>query len=145
MINDRLSNSKQYEKLSALFKIAFDFLREYKGMEIGKYQLKDGVFVLVQAYNSKDEKDCKWETHRKYIDIQYVLKGEETIAVANYNDLKCTVLYDSEKDISFYEGVGNEIRLTDSEFLILYPWDAHKPQIGNGKSVNKIVVKVPYI
>ncbi|MFH1052900.1 MAG: YhcH/YjgK/YiaL family protein [Candidatus Woesearchaeota archaeon] len=52
----------------------FDFLtRIWPKIKDGVYPL-DGsrVFCNVQTYNTKDMKEAIFETHKKYIDIQYI-------------------------------------------------------------------------
>ncbi|NLT19042.1 MAG: DUF386 domain-containing protein [Clostridiales bacterium] len=143
MIRDKKENIGQYEGAHPLLKIACAYLKNYQGAEVGKYHLDNGVFAMVQRYTAKQESDCKWEAHKKYIDIQYIVSGQETICTAYENNLTLTVTYDPEKDICFYEGEGARQELKAGEFLILFPWDAHKPAIGEG-DVEKIVVKIPY-
>lgn len=144
MIYDNLDNAKQYENSYPLFKIAFDFLKNCKGKEIGRYDLEKGVFALVQGYNTKNEKDCKWETHKNYIDLQYVFKGKEDFGVAEEKDLKVSIPYNKEKDVSFFNGEGTILKMQNNQFVVVFPWDAHKPQMGDGSFVEKIVIKIPY-
>ncbi|OQC11959.1 MAG: Toxin-antitoxin biofilm protein TabA [Firmicutes bacterium ADurb.Bin080] len=143
MIRDKIENIGQYEGSHPLFRIAFAYLKNYQGAEVGKYHLDNGVFAMVQRYTAKQESECTWEAHKKYIDIQYIVSGQETICTAYENNLTITVPYNPEKDISFYEGEGTRQELNGGEFLILFPWDTHKPGIGEG-NVEKIVVKIPY-
>jgi YhcH/YjgK/YiaL family protein len=143
MIYDRLDNYKLYVKAHPLFKVAFDFLLSYKGMEIGRYDLKDGVFVLVQRYNTKKIEEARWEAHKKFIDLQFVVRGKEQIGIAKLDTLSPASEFDNLKDIGFFLGEGSFVDLTDNEFMILYPSDAHMPAIGDGSAVDKIVIKIP--
>lgn len=143
MIRDTIEHIGQHEAAHPLFKTAFAYLKNYQGAEVGKYPLAQGVFALVQRYAAKQEPFCRWEAHKKYIDIQYIVSGRETICTAYENEITLTVPYNEEKDISFYEGEGARQQLKEGEFLILFPWDAHKPSIGEG-NVEKIVLKIPY-
>ena len=47
----------------------------------------DQVFALVQEYNTKPKEQGFWESHRKYIDIQYVVSGSEHMGYANLSQL----------------------------------------------------------
>ena len=143
MIYDRLDNYKLYVKAHPLFKIAFDFLLSYKGMEIGRYELSDGVFVLVQRYNNKRKEEERWEAHKKYIDLQFVVSGREKIGITRLDTLSAASEFDDMKDIGFFLGEGSFVDLIDNEFMILYPTDAHMPAIGDGSAVDKIVIKIP--
>jgi YhcH/YjgK/YiaL family protein len=80
MIIDTIENLKLYKSLSHNMTIAINYLitSDLNNLKIGKHEIaKDDIFVLMSEYNTKDEIDCKTETHKKYIDIQIMLKGEE--------------------------------------------------------------------
>lgn len=145
MIKDKIAYRKLYEGVNPGFKAAFDFIEECMKApkEIGRYDLEGGVFAFVQSYDSKPAENCKIEAHKKYIDIQFVLKGKELFGVA---DLGLQTMYEDNfeaKDVAFYHGDVDLITLTDGDFIIVFPEDAHRPQQGDGSHVEKIVVKVP--
>ena len=80
MIFDNLNNMEQYYKLNENFKIGFEFLlnNDLKSLKDGKYQIKgDEVFANIQSLTTKEKSQKKWEAHKKYIDIQYVISGKE--------------------------------------------------------------------
>jgi len=111
-----------------------------------KIELDENSFVLEQAYNSKDRKECFFESHRKYIDVQFILAGEEIIEVLNTNLLAVALAYNEELDFIKYEdkkGISS-IVLKAGDVAIFYPQDAHMPCIkaGSGTKVLKAVVKV---
>ena len=145
MIKDKLKNRELYEGVNPGFPIAFAFIEDAVAdpKEIGRYDLEEGVFAFVQSYDTKPEEACKIEAHKKYIDIQFVIKGRELFGVA---DLSTQTLYEDkfeEKDVAFYHGDVDILTLTDGDFVIVFPDDAHRPQQGDGSHVEKIVVKVP--
>ena len=145
MIKDKVENSALYEGVNPGFPAAFAFLKEAMAApkEVGRYELGEGVFAFVQSYDSKPADACKIEAHKKYIDIQCVLKGKELFGVA---DLSTQTLYEdkfAEKDVAFYHGEVDLLTLTDGDFIVVFPEDAHRPQQGDGSRVEKVVVKVP--
>ncbi len=145
MIKDKVKYSALYTNINPGFKAAFAFLDEALATpkEIGRYELGNGVFALVQSYDTKPVDLCKIEAHKKYIDIQCVLKGKELFGVA---DLGTQTIYEDkfeEKDVAFYHGDVDLLTLTDGDFVIVFPEDAHRPQQGDGSHVEKVVVKVP--
>ena len=147
MIKDTLNNSKIYYSLSENIKKGLMWLEANDLIEIddGKY-LIDGnnVYASVQTYETKE--DAKYESHRKYIDIQYMITGEEKIGVTDLSNCKSCIEYDSERDLEFYDIDCEDeyIALDKGQFLILFPHDAHKPSISKNKknTVKKVVVKV---
>jgi len=145
MIKDNLTYASLYEGVNPLFPAAFAFLKEAmkEKKEVGRYELEGGAFALVQSYDSKSAENCKIEAHKKFIDIQCVLKGKELFGVADLSTQTMTEDKFAEKDVAFYKGEVDLLTLTDGDFVIVFPEDAHRPQQGDGSRVEKVVVKVP--
>jgi YhcH/YjgK/YiaL family protein len=108
----------------------------------------DNVYAEVQAYDTIAEGEPTFEGHVSYIDIQYVVEGEEIIAWANIDDVTVTTAYDVDKG-DFWLGNApaervTNIRLKGGQLAVLYPTDAHAPRRAAGASapVRKLVVKV---
>lgn len=147
MIQDKLTNAKTYYGLSARMKQAFEWLQnsDLTNMPDGKHII-DGehIFANVQTYFTKD--DAPYEGHRKYADIQYMIKGCERIGVTNYQNCSTTEEYNVEKDIEFLKNnSSNQYQmLEEGEFLVFYPQDAHQPALNPNEKLNvkKVIVKV---
>ena len=81
MIFDSIKNSALYEKISPNLKLALDYMQEndLNQMEPGRYPVADGkvLVIIKKGYSTKDAAQAKWESHRRDIDIQYLLEGEE--------------------------------------------------------------------
>jgi len=111
-----------------------------------KIDLDEKNFVLEQVYNSKERAQCFFESHRKYIDVQLILEGEEIIEVAHINRLKIETDYDNSMDLLKYHDTKNasSIKLQEGDVAIFYPEDAHMPCLHLDKitKVVKTVVKV---
>lgn len=149
MILDVIENINKYTLLNENFIKAFKFLKENNIEELpkGKYEIDgDNVFILIQEYTSRDEKENKWESHKKYIDIQYVLKGSEVMGYKNVLELTLTEDTFEEKDISFYDEVENwtKLKVQVGNFAIFFPEDGHKPCCisTEPESIVKAVIKV---
>lgn len=149
MIKNSLKYTKNYYNLSEKIKLGLEFLETHdlKAMENGKYEiLGEDVFINIQEYTSKSETDGKWEAHRKYIDIQVLIKGTEKIGVGEIQDFTTTEAYDEEKDVEFLTTNSSQqfITMRENDYIILYPYDVHMPQISIDKptAVKKAVVKV---
>ena len=131
MIKDLLKNSKTYYKLSENLKTGLEWLEknDLENLEDGKYVINDKVYAGVQTYMTKDE--AKYESHKEYIDIQYIIEGDELIGVTDLSNCNTCIEYDAERDLEFYDiTIEDEyIHLSKGQFLILYPHDAHKPSI----------------
>ena len=149
MILDTLANAAQYESLNSRFAKAFAFLRTVDGtQELGRHDLDgDDCFALVQTYETKPMEKAKFEAHRRYIDVQFIHSGRETILWAPLTSMQEeTMAYSEEKEAALWKLVPDvtPLHMSAGHFAILYPQDAHAPCIEWEKSeqVFKVVVKV---
>lgn len=138
----------EYHKNPKRWKQAFTFLQEtnLKSLPEGKQELEgENLFIAVSEYRSKDKSDTKYEAHKKYIDIQYVISGVEQMGLASLDKVDITEPYNEEKDLLFYDFEGGEyLRADPTNFFIFFPEDVHRPGIKTGKNVpvKKLVVKL---
>lgn len=149
---DRIRLEYQLRKNPEQWRRAVEFLKENDLMKLaeGRHEVTDdGVYANVQTYLTKDT--APFENHRRYIDVQCVVSGEEDIFISGIHD--CTGRlsdYDGATDIEFFADAAHsrKVRADRGNFLILFPGEAHRPCIStNGKRthVRKIVVKVPFV
>ncbi len=149
MIIDRIQNSDNYASCHPLFGKAFDFLKEavINSLNLDRYDLEgDRLFALIQKYETREASECLPEAHKEYIDIQYILKGEEVIYVSHRQDLPVEIPYNADSDILFYKNIPDTpIRLKEGDFAVFYPGESHKPGChpsGVPAEVCKIVLKI---
>jgi YhcH/YjgK/YiaL family protein len=105
------------------------------------------VFAIVQRYNTVIAEHPRFEYHRTYIDIQYILAGNEMIGWIPAVRMSLTDVYDADKDIAFGSapaGTWSAVQLQAGDAAIFYPEDAHAPRLAASAPapVVKIVVKV---
>lgn len=147
MIIDTLENAERYECLHTRFKAAFHFLKNTNlaAQQEGRFEIDgDRLFALTQVYQTKPLDGGKLEAHRKYIDIQFVVSGEEYIGYAPLAHQKPVEPFQAEKDIGFYHGEASLTKISAGMFAIFYPNDAHLPSryLQAAAPVKKIVIKV---
>ena len=149
MIFDTLENSARYESLNSRFAKAFEYLRTVDGTQpLGRFELDgDDCFAIVQAYETKPMEKALFEAHRKYIDVQFIHSGRETILWAPLAAMKEeTMAFNEEKDAALWKLVPDvtPLHISGGQFAILYPEDAHAPcvQWDKPEQVLKVVVKV---
>lgn len=141
---------QEYMTMPAPIRKALDYLKnnDFRTFEDGRYPIEDGrSFVVVSRYTTRPVEECRPETHERYVDIQYVVEGEEYLGWCPLSpDLHVAVPYDPVKDIAFYEALVPESNfvLTEGCYAILYPDDVHRPQtaIDAPAAVTKVVAKV---
>ncbi|MBR6298743.1 MAG: YhcH/YjgK/YiaL family protein [Candidatus Gastranaerophilales bacterium] len=149
MIFDRLNNSKQYFILGEKFKKAFDFLNntDLKNIKEGRYEIDaNEIYANVQGLTTKQKSEKKWEVHKDYIDIQYVIKGQEAMGYGILEDFEEVIPYNKEKDVAFLdtEKEYNYINVAEGEFVIFYPNDVHAPMLSvtDAQDIKKVIVKI---
>jgi YhcH/YjgK/YiaL family protein len=147
MIIDKIENSKLYEGISQRIKEAFEYIRntDLKNIKPGKYEIDgENIFALINEYKTKAESEGKLEAHRKYIDVQYVISGEELMGYAPLGIQQFFEPYKDENDIIFFNGEKSFTKVSSGMFAIFFPEDVHMPGISTGKisDVKKLVIKV---
>ena len=150
MIIDRLENSSKYSSVHKGFDESFEFLQKAvaESLPVGRYEIDgDNIFAFVQEYTTKT--DSAFETHKNYIDIQFIVSGVEVMKVSDISNMKVSVPYNKERDVTFYENYENAtVGIIESGMYgIFFPWDAHKPGLAFNESptnVKKVVVKIKF-
>jgi YhcH/YjgK/YiaL family protein len=138
----------QYHKNKLFWDKAFEFLKntDLSNIADGKIPIiNDQVYASVNHYLPKEISLAKWEAHRKYADIQYIIEGLEKIGLVNLAETTVIEPYDENKDIVFLNADGGQYYLAEpGSFFIFFPNDAHRPSIKTGdcNHVKKIVIKV---
>ena len=113
----------------------------------GRHEIDgDDVFALVSTYDTGPATEKRFETHRAYIDLQYVASGAERILHAPAGGLEIETPYDAAKDIAFHAEprASSSLLLRAGDLAVFHPSDAHKPgcMAGGRDAVRKVVVKV---
>lgn len=146
MIFDTLTNVDNYKGLGRVY-TALKFLSEtdFSKIDLGRYELDgDNIFYMVQSYDTDPSKTIS-EAHKKYIDIQFMVEGEEIIGVADISSEKELTEAKEENDVWFYNCKTEPLTLSAGKYMVLYPNDLHCPGVAtNGKALTcrKVVVKV---
>lgn len=144
MIFDNINNSYLYETVNVRFKKAFEFLKntDLLSLPSGKTEIEGSdIYAVVSEYQTKPN-DNRYENHRKYIDIQYIVKGSEVMyfAQGSYEGT-----YDEVKDVSFCKiEKGSALNISQGSFAVFFPEEWHRPNCMDKEPQNmkKIVIKV---
>lgn len=151
MIIDSIKNAKKYYSVHPSFKAAFEALEKIDESTPNERITVDGdnIFINMAEYVNKNVDECAYESHKKYIDIQYVVSGEEYIDLCDQDILEFTDNRLDTDDIAFFRNTDKFSRadLTEGIFVVIFPGEAHKPCIapdGKGVKVRKAVAKIIY-
>lgn len=123
---------------------------DFSKLDDGTYNTDDkNLFYIVSTYNTASsigEKPA--EVHRKNIDLQYIIYGEEKVGYTDLKNSKMSVKeYDPANDVEFFSRIDNEsfFILKKDMYAIFFPQDIHRPGLNNTevRSVRKVIFKVP--
>lgn len=148
MIYDNIKNIERYQGLSGDIYDGLRYLTSIDdSIENGVHQITDNVKAIVSEYETKEANPNGFEAHREYLDIQYLVSGKEIIKCIPIDDLVVVRDYDEANDyLLFSDNVNNtlDFLLGEGYFTLLYPDDAHEPQLCDGKPmpVKKVVIKI---
>ncbi len=148
MVYDKINNISFYKGLSTDIYEGLLFLNAATtDLENGVYVINPRVRAIVSEYTTKKVNEYGYEAHREFIDIQYLISGEEKIFCLPLEYLQETKPYNEEQDAAFYEEIAikpQEFLIGNGYFTILFPQDGHMPQMSVKKptAVKKVVVKV---
>lgn len=117
-------------------------------LPLGWQDLEDGVRMNVMEFETSPPDGKKAELHRKFIDIQLLISGEEMIEYGlSYPDLTQYDAYREEDDYQLTAEIENKntVILSPNMFAIFLPYEPHKPgnSLNSDKLLKKLVVKVP--
>ncbi|HDG1686435.1 TPA: YhcH/YjgK/YiaL family protein [Kluyvera cryocrescens] len=108
----------------------------------------DGIVYKTFTADTVTAENRRPETHKKFIDVQYVITGNEWIEFAGrggsvpqeVNPLQDNYFYQRES-LSL-----NDMLLRAGDYVIFFPWDIHAPLCHkqDPQRVRKMVVKVPF-
>ena len=113
-------------------KVIYDCLKQVMMLDLSR--IKDGNLSILgyraslESPFTEEASYRKLEGHKKFIDLVYLIKGEERIY--------------------FYKGKEKEssLYLTEGSFIVCFPEDLHRPLCKSGQGIaqiRKMVVKIP--
>lgn len=137
---------KQYHANKPLWDKAFAYLRDndLANLPNGKVVIQgDELFANINEPAEKPFEQTAWESHRNYIDLQYIAKGKEKIIAADTSKLTVVKTYDAKRDVAVYTGAGKEYIAKPGTYYLFFPQDAHRPSIkADDELVKKVVLKI---
>jgi len=147
-------NDKNLEDVFNYFKQAInsksDIHKRIFNLPVGSFKkvmITNNIFALEQVFYTRDRKECFIESHKKYIDFQLILSGNEQMEYIDIDKLEVKNNYDEEKDLITYKLVDNTSKflLQENDLAIFFPDDGHigLPKYKESELVYKTVIKFP--
>lgn len=149
MIFDKITNSELYFSESTAWQTAIAFIEALApdAAEEKHNLMGDDMYAMITRYETIHPEFAILEAHRKYVDVQILLSGHETIECYQVDDLLVDRPYDPNKDAEFFvRPTSSPARVTLSPglFAVFFPKDGHSPQllVKEIQMVKKVVVKI---
>ncbi|MFD0765171.1 YhcH/YjgK/YiaL family protein [Mucilaginibacter lutimaris] len=141
---------KQYYNNKAVWDKVFLYLKQTNldTLSTGKHPIDgDNAYASVTEAPSKALDKAGWESHKKHIDLQYVIKGKERIDVVDINKATVTNPYNEAKDAANYTAEGTSYIAEPGTFYLFFPQDVHRPNIkvDGYDVVKKLVIKIKVV
>ncbi len=150
MISTSLTVIETQPWLVKPLKKAIEFLKEnsLEELEAKTYEIiGDDMFAQVIDFETADRSEIKPESHLKYIDLQYLVTGEEKLGFLTNNNEYNYDEYIKERDLCFYHRSFNNESYTiatPSSINLFFPNDIHMPgiKVNSKMKLRKIVIKI---
>lgn len=146
MIIDHIDNAGNYDGFGRRITAALSFLQtaNLRHLETGRHEIEGAdIYAIVNHYTTMPIDSGRLETHRRCIDVHYMVDGMELIGYACTKHLRPEP-YDAQRDMQLHAGRADYLLLREGMFAVMLPDDAHMPGIAvdTPKQVKKVVVKV---
>jgi biofilm protein TabA len=144
---NQLEFEKLYKANPVLWRKAFEWLKstDLESIDPGTYIIEeDNLKAIVSNEPAPELEQVKWEAHKDFSDIQYIVIGKALMGVAAVPQAAFAESYDSSKDVGFFEAEGKYYPADPGTFFIFTPEDAHRPgiKVEGFDTVKKVVIKV---
>ena len=146
MILDTLDNLHKYASLNPLFPKAIEFLttNDLSSLPLGRNEIMgDEIFAIVMEAQPRTKEEIPVEVHRKYIDIQVPISGDEVMGFIPLAELP-EGDYSEQNDVTLYPltvKARDFVYVKPSMFTMFFPQDGHAPAV-TSVPLKKIIVKI---
>lgn len=139
--------AKEYFGNKTLWDKTFKWLKinDLNNLEPGKYEIDEGnVVATVSEAQAPELESVKWEIHKNFNDLQYIIKGKALMGVIAASKATVAEVYDIRKDVGFYSAEGKLYTTEPGTFFIFTPEDVHRPgiKVEGYDIVKKIIFKI---
>ncbi len=145
MILDSLEHAGLYAPMGKRLARALEILvqTDFSALEDGRVDFEDGIYCLIQSYETRPLENIVAEAHKRYIDIQCLLSGEEQIGWLPAEKLKNA----EQVNADCWKAVCQPelMPLSVGSFAVFFPGDGHAPNLQKSgpAHVRKAIMKVP--
>ena len=144
MILGNIKDAKKYFCTNERFEKAFEILKSLDDSATERITVEDGIFwVNIAEFDEVSDGEKQFEAHRYFLDIHFIISGEEKFGYADIEKLCETQAYDAENDYLLLSGDADAVTLRKGDFCVVFPEDAHIPVMAKGEGkLKKAIVKI---
>ena len=147
MIIDHIDHSERYYGLGDGIRLALEYLKQtnFSGVEHGDYALDgENMFAKVRCMASRRPEDARWEAHREYADVHYLVEGQEKMGYASAARVQSAGPYDVKKDVYFLAAEGDFFDVPKGYFVLFAPEEIHMPALAQPipSRIKRVIIKV---
>ena len=149
MIASSIYANEDLSKYPKSIQTAVEYVKshDFTTMEPGEYPIDgDKIYAKVFDLTSKEIKDTMPEIHKKYIDVQFWVSGQEMMGYAPKKADYPVLEAHEDQDLYFLGNVPDEIfiKAIQGDYMVFFPSDVHRPGtvVAGAETYRKVVVKV---
>lgn len=144
MIFGNIKDAKRYFCTNDRFEKAFEILKGLDSTANERITVEDGVFwINIAEFDEVATGEKQFEAHRDFLDLHFIIEGEEKFGYADIERLTEAKAYDKENDYLLLSGDADVLTLKKGDFCVVFPEDAHIPVMGKGDGkLKKAIVKI---
>ena len=146
MIYGTKRDYKRYVSIHPELSLVFDLVMntDWRNIDDGRYTIDGADAYINYGRNELREDETVFEAHQKYIDLQFIVAGEEEIRCCPQQNAALLAVYDEEKDRCLLKSDEySTIVLHENEWVLLFPEDAHAALIKHSVTSDlKVVAKI---
>lgn len=148
MILDTIDRIHKYQAIPYIKEITefIDTNRIHELQEGDITIIRDELYVKVLKYTPRKASDGYFETHKEFADLQFVIKGVESMYYVNPKHITPTDKFEMSGDFEFFEAAEciSRFEVSDGEFVIFLPGEPHKPGCFAMNDFSKEVMKLVF-
>jgi len=119
---------------------------ELKTLALGKHVINEYAYAMVDKSKSMPPEKVEFESHRKYIDVHYMISGQVTTGYAPIEELKVHTPYNEKDEAATFHVPASytKVKLYPGTFAVFFPGGGHMPNchLDGVHDLHKVVVKV---
>jgi len=146
MVYDQIYNLKKYKTLLPNLEKLEEYLLHHNPRELplGEIRVDEDLILKVKEYVPRSKAEARWEAHRVFADVQYVVRGHELMGVAPLKEMIPNDAYNSVSDSihADHDRPGEFFPLKEGAFMLLMPEDVHMPSLRDDTEAEETVFKI---